>query len=167
MKLRAPFDSQTAAWSIVQRFQSKVSQTPNCWEWTGCKNSNGYGCFGWPRGKGFVTRSAHRVAWIFAYGEIPNGSHVLHHCDNPGCVRPDHLFLGNPALNAGDKISKGRQWRPIGERHHLAKLSEQDVRDIRRRISGGETCISLAREYGVAGPLISYIRHRKIWSHVE
>lgn len=75
-----------------------------CWEWMAGKDSDGYGGF-FLSGK---NEKAHRVAWMFRFGEIPEGLGVLHHCDNPGCVNPLHLFLGDHKTNMGDKAQKGR-----------------------------------------------------------
>src|SRR4029453_17701848 len=71
-----------------------------CWLWTGPIGTKGYGNAGY--------WTAHRRAWVLANGPIPRGLHVLHHCDNPPCVRPDHLWLGTAADNVRDRVSKGR-----------------------------------------------------------
>src|SRR4030043_361681 len=90
--------------SVEKRFWNKVNKTDDCWIWTAYCNKKEYGCFK------FQDKSelAHRVSWIIHNGPIPNGLHVLHKCDNPPCVRPDHLFLGTDKDNANDRISKGR-----------------------------------------------------------
>lgn len=92
--------------TIEERFWSKVNITDllSCWEWTGFKNK-GYGQLEF-RGK---TQRAHRVVWMLIYGEIPDGLCVLHHCDNPSCCNPAHLFLGTMLDNNRDMIKKGRQ----------------------------------------------------------
>lgn len=86
------------------RFWSKVQMGPSCWVWEGARNRGGYGTFR----RGSVVIKAHRAAWEFCYGPIPEGLCVLHKCDNPPCVRPDHLFLGTVADNAQDRVAKGR-----------------------------------------------------------
>jgi hypothetical protein len=147
-----------------ENFWSKVAVggDDGCWEWQAGKNRWGYGHH--------VIRckrvGAHRMAWIYANGEIPDGLHVLHHCDNPGCCNPKHLFLGTNIDNIQDKCRKGRQSRPKGEAHPGARLTEADVRRIRDRAKAGVRKTALAREYGVSQPHISYICSGRFWSHL-
>lgn len=96
---------QLTAEEIV-RFTRRIDRTDGCWVWKGCKK-NRYGIFV-VQGKQYRT---HRLAWTIAYGPIPNNLCVCHHCDNPACVRPTHLFLGTNQDNMDDKIRKGRQAR--------------------------------------------------------
>lgn len=93
--------------SLTQRFWSKVciADGDNCWLWTSGLTIYGYGSFG-VEGR---SEKAPRVSWVLTYGPIPNGLHVLHRCDTPACVRPDHLFLGTPLDNIRDMIAKGRK----------------------------------------------------------
>lgn len=95
--------------SLAERLWAKVDRTESCWIWTGGTNIKGYGCIGLgERGRGKAL--AHRVSWELAFGPIPDGLWVLHHCDNPPCVRPDHLWLGTAADNNRDMVAKGRHW---------------------------------------------------------
>jgi hypothetical protein len=93
---------------IAERFFEKVAIIPfhDCWEWVAAKNEKGYGKFS--IGTTHTNLKAHRVSWMLANGSIPDGLFVCHRCDNPGCVRPDHLFLGTPKDNMIDKVRKGR-----------------------------------------------------------
>jgi len=105
---------------------------------------------------------AHRVAYRLYVGEIPDGMHVRHRvCDNPPCVRPDHLALGSQADNMADKVERGRQLR--GEDIHNAKLKRSDIPVIKRRLADGDTQSSIAADYGVVPSLISQINTGKIW----
>jgi len=143
------------------RFEAKVGNHGNgCWEWTAHRNMNGYGTF---RLEG-RTCLAHRAAWELAYGPIPDGIRVLHHCDNPSCVRPDHLFLGTQDDNIRDREEKGRGGTARGERGGTAKLTEAQVLEIRRRADGGETQASLGTAFGVTQVNISHITRRRSWA---
>lgn len=92
--------------TLEERFWDKVKKTENCWLWKGAVNNKGYGKIG--LGHGWVL--AHRVSWILHNGDIPNKLFVLHSCDTPGCVNPDHMSLGTQAENLADMWSKGR-WK--------------------------------------------------------
>jgi len=90
---------------LAERFWEKVEKTDGCWLWTSTLNTWGYGQFQIGRTKQY---RAHRIAYELTYGPIPAGMHVCHHCDNPRCVRPDHLFLGTHLDNMRDRQAKGR-----------------------------------------------------------
>ncbi len=91
--------------SLAERFWRKVQKTPGCWNWTGVKNGR-YGQIRVPRQKRKMY--AHRLSWMLTYGPIPKELLVLHHCDNPKCVNPAHLFLGTDRDNHLDCLRKGR-----------------------------------------------------------
>lgn len=90
-----------------QAFLSKVRMGPGCWPWTGAVTSWGYGNF--KAEEGYI--GAHKAAWIYANGDVPDGLCVLHRCDNRVCCNPEHLFLGTKVDNAQDAVRKGRNWR--------------------------------------------------------
>lgn len=130
---------------IEARFWAKVDKSEECWIWTGSRQYSGYGRFGGSAGHPV---GAHRFAYELTYGPIPDGLFVCHRCDNPPCVRPDHLFLGTVTDNNRDTDSKGRTSH--GEAHPSAKLSDQDVRDIRRLAAEEQlSSITLGRRYEV------------------
>ena len=97
--------------ATTERFWGKVHITNGCWEWAKARDHGGYGRFY----TGTVNVGAHRMAWVLAVGPIPNGLCVLHRCDNPPCVNPDHLFLGTIRDNVHDAMKKGRpgRWIPL------------------------------------------------------
>lgn len=132
--------------SVEQRFWEKVSKTDGCWEWTGSLNNQGYGQIRID-GKSLL---AHRVSWGMAFGPIPDGLLVLHRCDNPPCIRPDHLFLGTFADNSHDMIQKGRQVIRVGEDCVSASLTYRDVATIRELASTGLSSRKLAKQFGVS-----------------
>jgi hypothetical protein len=132
-----------------------------CWAWTGPK-VRGYGRVLF-RGRRW---GAHRVAWVFTHGEIPaspgyHGTCVLHRCDNPACVRPDHLRLGTNQENVADMVAKGRNAR--GSRHHAAKLTEAQVLEIRELRSQGLSGPKIAKRFGVSHVLVYLIEKRQAW----
>lgn len=100
---------ETAA-RMETRLWAKAEAVGECLEWTGARNSAGYGHLK----DGKTSFSAHRVAWVATNGEIPPGAFVCHHCDNPSCIRPDHLFVGTHADNQRDKAHKGRSAKNRG-----------------------------------------------------
>lgn len=132
-------------------------------------------CMEWPLGKrggyGRVTvlgvrRTVTHVAFEMACGPIPDGMFVCHKCDNPPCFRPDHLFLGTKLDNARDREAKGRNRPPKGESNPNAKLTECQVREIRRLREAGRTLKSLAAQFGVTFCVIHVIVKRRGWAHV-
>lgn len=94
--------------SLEARFWSKVAKSSSCWNWTSV-TSKGYGRIRYGVDRQCKWGPAHRVSWEIHYGNIPEGLWVLHHCDNPKCVRPKHLFLGSALDNSRDMMAKGRQ----------------------------------------------------------
>lgn len=150
--------------TLLQRFEEKVNKTDGCWEWVAAHNERGYGRINID-GKSVAT---HRVAYELYVGNIPEGMCVCHHCDNPKCVNPDHLFLGTHTENMRDCRNKGRRPLPItrGERHAGSKLTEEQVKEIRSRYPGSKSQSELAREYGVAQTEIWRIIHRVRWANI-
>lgn len=167
---------------LAERFWSKVDMSGDgCWPWTGA-----HGIYGTVKLDG-KPLSTHRVAWELANGPIPEGKQVCHSCDNPICVRPTHLFIGTQADNIADMDRKGRRpkrpnakmprgdahWRrrnpelgARGERAGGAKLTVEQVVEIRQRYAAGATLKQLEAEYGVRFTNIQQIVKRVTWKHV-
>lgn len=139
----------------IRRFWSKVSKGDGCWEWQAARNHRGYGQFRLAiNGKSHM-QQAHRVSWLIHYSELPSGLHVCHHCDNPGCVRPDHLFLGTDADNAADRDRKGRGCSRTGP----VKLANEDVNQLFAMRDQGMTQKQIASALGCSHQLVSrYLR---------
>jgi len=148
----------------LERFEEKYIPEPNsgCWLWAAAYQLNGYGQF---RFNG-LHQMAHRVSWQLFRGNIPAGMHVLHDCDTPACVNPDHLFLGTHADNMADMKDKRRHpgGGVRGSRHPDAKLTESDVVAIRNTV--GLSTYKLGAIYGVDHSTIWEILKRKKWRHV-
>jgi hypothetical protein len=146
----------TQQWSILdirpQRFWARVLKSEGCWLWKGAHP----GKYGQLDGRG-----AHVVSWELHFGPVPDGMHVCHKCDNPPCVRPDHLFLGTPLDNMTDKIAKGRDVRGVDV--VTAKLTPLQVLEIRRRYDAGETQVQLAEAFGIGQPHISVLVRGMAW----
>lgn len=148
---------------IVPRFWAWVDKKgpDECWSWIGNLESTGYGRI-YYQGK---TRKAHRLSWELHYGTIPDGMFVCHHCDNPACVNPAHLFLGKPADNSNDMVSKGRA--ASGEKHGTCKLKEVDIPTIRQMAAAGLTYTEIGKRYEVAYGVISRAVRCETWKHVQ
>lgn len=148
---------------LKERFLSHVIPEPNsgCWLWMSALFKHGYGKFG------FNDRAdyAHRVAWLIFKGPIHWGALVLHDCDTKPCVNPDHLHLGDHALNALEASQRGRlPYRDHrGAANSNARLDEVDVRFIRADPSSQE---NIARRYGITQNMVSKIKRRESWAHV-
>jgi hypothetical protein len=156
------------------RFWSKVSvkSDSECWEWLGGKKHDGYGEIRWPTGE---RRSrvvgAHRVAYEIAKHNISPSDIVMHICDNPSCVNPQHLVIGTKRDNIVDMINKNRQgeWhkgpRPIikGAGHRNAKLSEKQVVEIYGLKKQGEPASLIAKKYGISMANVYSIVYGKSW----
>lgn len=152
--------------SPEERFWAKVDKSGDCWLWTGQRVRNGYGHFFIERGRSSV--KAHRFSYELANGPVPARLLVLHRCDNPPCVRPDHLYAGTPQDNMDDKMSRGRAGFAHGEQLPHSILTDAQIREIRRRYRPRVVTLeALANEYGTSVTNVSNIIHRKRWAHVE
>lgn len=142
------------------QFWSKVEKTDGCWIWRSYRDPKGYGRFMAKSG----SRLAHRRSWEMENGPVPDGMCVCHHCDNPPCVRLDHLFLGTVKDNVDDMMAKGRYVTRKGEKHGMAVLNSENVSAIRGMYaSGSASQRGLAKTFGVAKTTIARVIHRYSW----
>ncbi len=139
-------------------FEKKFRVTPGCWIWTGTKGPKKYGIFS-ACGKNHV---ASRISYEMYKTTIPKGNVIMHMCDNPSCVNPDHLQSGTHSDNANDKVSKNRH--AYGEFSPSAKLNDEKVRAIR---ADPRHYTVIALDYDVAAPTIRAVQLRKSWSHLK
>lgn len=183
--------SEEFTWNWLSRFWEKVNKTKGCWYWLGKPSRNGYGNFK----LNYKQWIAHRLSWFIHYGD-PGEKFVCHKCDNPLCVRPDHLFLGTHQDNMDDMYAKGRgrkasgkdhglvknpsaaasgkdHWSikypdkvPKGEKSSSAKLTRQEVLEIRKRYDSGERHADIAKDFSVNKGTISKIGLRIRWKHL-
>lgn len=147
--------------NTIDRFNAHWTPEPfsGCWLWTGCRNrkeGHGYGVL-------YISHTiraalAHRVSWEIYRGIIPQGMCVLHHCDTPTCVNPDHLFIGTKRDNTRDCMAKDRF--PERERHGRAKLTPEQIHEI--RLSNASALV-IAERYGVSRGHIYNIRANRTW----
>lgn len=133
-----------------------------CWEWMASCYSFGYGQVG----VNHKTYSAHRFSWMITNGEIPERLCILHHCDNPQCVNPNHLFIGTNQDNVTDREKKGRGKIKGGEKNINAKLTNEQVAEIRKlyiRNKRGQSSVALGDKFGVDSSVILRIVNNETW----
>jgi hypothetical protein len=155
--------------TIEEYFAQRVSidLLTGCWNWKSVLDKNGYGkCKSSIVARKLNECSAHRGAYRHYIGEIPNGMHVCHKCDNPSCVNPEHLFLGTHDDNMEDRQRKNRTAKVQGEAHGKAKLTEKQIKEI-RQLQGQISAEKVARQYGIAESTVYPIWTRKSWSHIK
>jgi hypothetical protein len=145
--------------SAKTRFYAKVfiPDENGCMLWMGAKNQKGYGNFGINN----KIVAVHRFSYELHVAKIPRGMQVLHKCDVRNCIAPDHLFLGTQSDNMKDMYGKNRGNRPIGEHAYWAKLSNQQILEIRKLISNGTSNNAIAKMFGVTPEHISGIKRGK------
>lgn len=151
----------------AERFWQRVDRSQDCWVWTAslATQRGGYGHF---YDDDQRLRRAHRVAWELTYGHIPAGIAVCHHCDNPPCVRPEHLFLETQTGNLRDMRHKGRGsgGRQSGVDRYNAVLTPEMVREARAARGRGEGTAALARQYGVRPRTLSTAARGDSWARI-
>lgn len=176
---------------VAEVFWSKVQRTSGCWLWLGPKDQDGYGIFSSTRLK---VQRAHRAAWVLVNGSIPTGLCVLHSCDVPCCVNPDHLWLGSNLDNVKDRTNKGRsakgaqnghatkpectprglkhgaytkpESRRVGVLNGRAKLQPDDVRQIRVLFQQSGDKKAIADHFKITPQQVQHIVTGRQWRHV-
>lgn len=166
-KYGSPVASKLAAWrwlrlSHEERFWIQVGKSDGCWLWLSGKDPDGYGGFS-SEHEGVLYHRAHRYSYALHHGPIPDGMQVCHTCDEPSCVRPDHLFLGSIAANMADKMAKGRHRVLFGEKQPRAILTEEQAKAI---LNDPRPHGQIAMEYGVHVQTISSLKTRVSWPHL-
>lgn len=149
--------------SPEERLAAKARWEGGCFVWTGDKDSNGYGRI---RHAGRKTYPAHRLAFELFNGAIPKGMVVRHTCDNRACINLDHLELGTQQQNVQDMFDRQRANRAAGEKHGRAKLTQQQVDEIRRRYiprHATHGAAAMGREFKIGSPAIFAILTGRNW----
>lgn len=147
--------------TIASRFWAKVDVkgAEDCWPFLGFRNGHGYGVML----AGQKNRKAHRLAWELANDQPLGDRLACHHCDNPSCCNPKHLYPGTVETNMADRSARGRTNKGEGVAHSV--VTEEIVRKI-RSAKGKIKQVELAKMYGLKGPHVSDIMTRRIWKHV-
>lgn len=146
----------------AERWAHYTDKSDGCWLWNGYKDPHGYGRLNIDG----IPILAHRLGWELVNGPIPAGKYLCHSCDTPACVSPAHMFVGDPADNSIDMWTKGRA-RPghvAGEKHGCAKLTDDQVREIRKSVGASHV---VGEKYGISGRQVRAIRNREAWTHIE
>ncbi len=148
--------------SWEERFWAKVERRRKnqCWLWLASLRGRGYGQFGGPLCHG-AHGAAHRISWLIHFGPIPDGLFVLHHCDNPRCVNPSHLFLGTHQDNMADRDAKNRVAH--GERHYRATTSAAKVGMARRMFSAGSSIAEITAATSLSRRILKRVIEGKQW----
>ncbi len=174
--------------TLVQRFWEKVQKTDGCWIWTGA-TTQGYGVIR-AEGPSRAMIRAPRLSYEIHVGPIPKGKHILHHCDNPPCTNPEHLFVGTSKDNAEDMVRKGRSTKgrststwvargnvhytrripcaQVGQKNNGSKLTDKQVQEIRNLYAQGNISQSkLGKMFNVSQTAVGHILRRITWNHLS
>lgn len=154
---------------LTKKLFERTEKTDSCWNWTGAKR-NGYGSI---KVKGKMM-DMHRLSFMLHKGEIPKGIFVCHHCDNPSCVNPDHLFLGTPKDNMQDCLKKGRMKIPEGHKFENGnipvnrKLTEEQVKEIKLLLKTSKHLLvnEIAEIFNIKRTVVSDIIRGKSYKNI-
>ncbi len=150
----------------LERFWNKIKfgELNECWEWQATRFPNGYGCFKIRENNIGHSVGAHRVIYEAMFTDFDKTLQVLHSCDNKRCVNPNHLSMGTLQDNMADKNSKGRQ--AFGGRHGRSKITDEQARIIKTRLSHGFRNMDICREFNISQHIVSGIRRGIKWKHI-
>lgn len=175
-------DRQTIHGSIQKKFAMKSTgrNENGCWIWSGGKDKDGYGSLR----DGLKMKRAHRVSWEIHHGEIPDGACVLHECNNPSCVNPSHLKLGDQVENMADRKRNGNPWHSESHKRQMSikmagrkitwkaaiaeknrKLTTQQAEQVSARLKNGERVCDLAAELGIHRTTVSKLKKGTYFVH--
>lgn len=149
---------------MTEKFEKIVIKTETCWGWKNKVTSSRYTTIGIGKNKWV---SGHRLSWIINYGDIPKDKYVLHKCDNKVCTNPDHLFLGSAYDNSMDMLKKNRCNPMKGPKHPYAKLSVENIKEIKNMKRQGLMQSEIARIFKVSSSTILDILKGRTWKHIE
>lgn len=153
-----------ADWAL--RFDQYVDRTDGCWWWTGNRLTTPGSEYGAMSVEGKSWR-AHRLSYLLHYGDLPAGALICHHCDNPPCVNPAHLYAGDYPSNAADRERRKRRKIPRGEASATSKLTNEQVYEIRRLCATRElTQKQVAKQFDISVQMVACIHNRRNWTHI-
>ena len=148
----------------LKEFPNVTISTDGCWLWTSPSTApGGYGTASFYGKKYRVTR----MVYVVFHGAVHKNEMVCHRCDNPSCVNPEHLFLGTPADNVRDMVSKGRNRWPRGTANGNSRLNKEKVLEIHDRRARGEVVRTIAEDFGVSQTTIRDIVDGRKWKHIS
>lgn len=146
----------------IRNFYKHFSQSEDCWEWTACRDRDGYGIFNMGElGENF---RANRASWIIHNGPIPKRMMVLHKCDNRPCVNPKHLFLGTNDENMKDMVNKGRAAR--GVKNVNSKITEHHAFMIKHLSLAGNRICDIMKQLSLPRKTVEHVVYGNTWKHV-
>ena len=164
--MRYPIKKINGFTTFIELLSKTTTTSSQCFEWQMARDARGYGKARFDS-KTYLT---HRIALSLYTGvSITTELDALHSCDNPPCLNPNHLRWGNARENARDMVDRGRQNHPDrrGSKHHMSKLDEQKVLEIKELFRSPLSNAAIARLYGVTKDNIWCIRHGKTWTHLK
>lgn len=154
---------------LKKSFEKHVIRQEGCWGWKGPIAKGGYPVMSCKPAIG--PDRGHRASWVIHNGPIPPGKFVCHHCDNPICTNPNHLWVGTHKENNDDKIRKCRDNYTMpphkrGAENGASKLKEDQVLEIKKLILSGKSCYSICKDFGVSKQTILRIKNGVNWKHI-